>query len=70
MLPLDASTQRAVPVLPVLMMLESAISTVPPFTLIVAMVGLCVDRPYTAALSLITSDAPGPIRRAASVVMF
>ena len=69
MVPPDASTQSAVPVCPVLMMLESAMFTVPPSTLTVAMLALGADEPYTVALLLMTRVAPAPTTSAAPVVV-
>ena len=68
MVPPDASTHSAVPVCPVLMMLESAMFAVPPSTFTVAISEFDAEAPNTVALLLMTRVAPSPIRRAAPVV--
>ena len=68
MFPPDCSTQRAVPVLPVLIIEESSTLIVPPSTLTVAISSADADEPKIVAPFIIVNVAPSPISIAELVV--
>ena len=68
MFPPACSTQRAVPVLPVLIIEESSTLIVPPSTLTVAMSSIDADEPKIVAPLLRVNVAPSPTNIADFVV--